>query len=65
MQTRFTFPASGRDDALETASRLAAFVVEGNDRLQVLDDCVHLETTDPVRVVGDLVVEGFLEAQEA
>ena len=61
MQTRFTLPAQNRDHALEIAARLKAFIMEGDDRIEVFSDKVRLETTDPVRVVADLDSDGFFE----
>lgn len=58
---KITLPAPTVDDAIEIRDRIRGLILEGTDRVSMVDGGVMISTEDPLRVMRDLAEDGFID----
>lgn len=58
---KIILPAPTVDDAIVIRDRIHMLILEGTDRVAMVDGGVMISTEDPLRVVRDLTKDGFID----
>jgi hypothetical protein len=58
---KIILPALTVDDAIGIRDRIKGLILEGTDRVALVDGGVMVMTEDPVRTVRDLSEDGFFD----